>query len=48
VDQLAGTRYWRRWTPKKIEVNIKFEKGKVNINDMVEAINKSGYKVIKQ
>ncbi len=33
---------------KKGEVILKFEKGKVNINDMVEAINKSGYKVIKQ
>lgn len=33
---------------KKGEVIVKFEKGKVNINDMVVAINKSGYKVIKQ
>ncbi len=33
---------------QKGEVNIKFEKGKVNINDMVKAINKTGYKVIKQ
>ncbi len=33
---------------QKGEVNIKFEKGKVNINDMVKAINKSGYKVIKE
>lgn len=33
---------------KKGKVDIKFEKGKVNINDIVEAINKSGYKVIKQ
>ncbi len=33
---------------QKGKVNIKFEKGKVNINDMAEAINKSGYKVIKQ
>jgi len=33
---------------QKGEVIIKFEKGKVNINDMVKSINKSGYKVIKQ
>lgn len=33
---------------QKGEVNIKFEKGKININDLVKAINKSGYKVIKQ
>jgi copper chaperone len=33
---------------KKGKVDIKFEKDKVNINDVVEAINKSGYKVIKQ
>ncbi len=33
---------------KKGEVNIKFEKDKVNRNDMVKAINKTGYKVIKQ
>ncbi|HDY90074.1 MAG TPA: hypothetical protein ENH82_18390 [bacterium] len=33
---------------QKGEVNIKFEKDKVNINDMVKAINKTGYKVIKQ
>ncbi len=33
---------------QKGEVNIKFAKDKVNINDMVKAINKTGYKVIKQ
>jgi copper chaperone CopZ len=33
---------------KKGKVNIKYEKGKVNVDDMEEAINKSGYKVIKQ
>jgi copper chaperone CopZ len=33
---------------QKGEVNIKFEEGKVNINDMVKTINKTGYKVIKQ
>ncbi len=33
---------------KKGEVDIKFEKGKVNINHIVEAINKSGYEVNKQ
>ncbi len=33
---------------QKGEDNIKFEKGKVNINDLVKAINKSGYKVIKE
>jgi len=33
---------------KKGKVDIRFEKGKVNINDITEAINKSGYKVIKQ
>jgi copper chaperone CopZ len=33
---------------KKYEVIVKSEKGKVNINDMMEAINKSGYEVIKQ
>ncbi len=33
---------------KKGEVDIKFEKDKVNINDITEAINKSGYNVINQ
>ncbi len=33
---------------KKGKVDIKFEKGKVNINHIVEAINKSGYKVNQQ
>ncbi len=33
---------------QKGEVNIMFAKSKVNINDMVKAINKSGYKVIKE
>jgi len=33
---------------KKGEVIVKFEKGKVNVDDMIEVINKTGYKVIKQ
>ena len=33
---------------KKGKVDIQFEKDKVSINDIVEAINKSGYNVIKQ
>ena len=48
AGQLVNARYWRRWTPKKSEVNIKFEKEKVNEDDMMESINKSCYKVIKQ
>ena len=33
---------------KKGKVDIQFEKDKVSISDIVEAINKSGYNVIKQ
>ncbi len=32
---------------KKGEVNVKFEKGKANVNDMMKAINKAGYKAIE-
>jgi copper chaperone CopZ len=33
---------------KRGEVIVKFEKRKVKVDDMIEVINKSGYKVIKQ
>jgi copper chaperone CopZ len=33
---------------KKGEVIVKFEKGEANVDDMIEVINRTGYKVIKQ
>lgn len=32
---------------KKGEVNVKFEKRKVNVDDMMKAINKAGYKAVE-
>lgn len=33
---------------KKGEAHVKFEKGKVSVNDMMKAINKAGYKAIER